>query len=109
VICDGARAYEATRRGRDLLHDDKAIYYGTGAGSVRRVAKNGSRVQTLHNVDREGHRTSRSGVNMSISSPPASEASAAFASRWSEGQGSRSPHLIGAATHRKPTSSSFLS
>jgi hypothetical protein len=54
VICDGARAYEATRRGRDLLHDDKAIYYGTGAGSVRRVAKNGSRVQTLHNVDREG-------------------------------------------------------
>lgn len=37
-----------------LLHDDKAIYYGTGAGSVRRVAKNGSRVQTLHNEDREG-------------------------------------------------------
>lgn len=39
-----------------LLHDDKAIYYGTGGGSVRRVSKNGRQVQTLYHV---GHETPR--------------------------------------------------
>lgn len=36
-----------------LLQDDRAIYYGTGGGSVRRVSKDGRRVQTLYNVDRQ--------------------------------------------------------
>jgi hypothetical protein len=36
-----------------LLHDDKAIYYGTGGGSVRRVSKNGRQVQTLYHVGDE--------------------------------------------------------
>jgi len=33
-----------------LLHDERALYYGNGAGSVRRVFKADGRVQTLYNV-----------------------------------------------------------
>lgn len=36
------------------LHlDTWNVYYGTGAGSIRRVAKNGSEVQTLYNAGRQ--------------------------------------------------------
>jgi hypothetical protein len=44
-----SQQFEATA----LLHDEGAIYYGTGGGSVRRVSKDGRKVQTLHHVDRD--------------------------------------------------------
>lgn len=36
-----------------LLRDDRSIYFGTGAGSIRRISKNGREVQTLYNADHQ--------------------------------------------------------